>query len=109
MPSGSAFVRGSGIRERERAVDRDADRARVEQAPQFGKLRAVRADLSARDRDAQLRGLFLVDVPGEYGELGAAALERAVECRRAMPCLLALLGLMGVASLWLRRRREVPP
>lgn len=53
--------------------------SRVEQASQFGELRAVRADLGARDRDAQLRDLFFVEVPGKYGKLGAAGLERAQE------------------------------
>jgi hypothetical protein len=37
MSPGGAFVRRPGVRERERAVDRDAHGARVEQAPQFGE------------------------------------------------------------------------
>src|SRR5882757_4144453 len=79
MPSGGAFVRRSGLRERKRAVDRDANRARVEQASQFSELRAGRADLSARHRDAQLRGLFGVVDSEEHREQGAAALEGAQE------------------------------
>lgn len=67
----------------ERAVYRDADRARVEQASQFGELRAVRADLGARDRDAQLRCLFVVEVAEEHGEQGATAPERAQEAAAA--------------------------
>ncbi len=43
-----AFVRGSGIGERERAVDRDADRARVEWASRFRELCAVRTGGSWR-------------------------------------------------------------
>jgi hypothetical protein len=65
VPSGGAFVRRPGIRERKRAVDRDTDRARFEQVTHFGELHAVRADLGARDRDAQLRGLRIVELAEE--------------------------------------------
>ncbi|APY84608.1 hypothetical protein A7J05_01475 [Streptomyces alfalfae] len=47
MSSGRALVRRLGLCERERAVDRDADRARIQQATQFSELRAVRTHLSA--------------------------------------------------------------
>lgn len=37
----STFVRFAGIGKRERAVDGNANHTRVEQAPEFGELRAI--------------------------------------------------------------------
>ena len=66
------FVRLSRIRERNRAVDRDANRAGIEQASEFRELRAIRAHLGHRDRDAQLRGLLAIrEARSPHGTLAA--------------------------------------
>jgi len=58
VPMGSSFVRLASIGKRKRAVDADTNRSGIEQATEFCKLRAVRAHLGCRDRDAQLLGLL---------------------------------------------------
>ena len=58
MSTGGPFVCLSRICERKRAVYGDANRIRSEQAPDSRELRAVRAHLSPRNRDASLRGLL---------------------------------------------------
>ena len=79
VPTGGSFVRPSSIRKRKCAVCGDANRTRIEQAPEFCELRAVRAHLGHRDRDAQLRGLLGIGEAQEHREQRAATLERAQE------------------------------